>query len=160
MNEIHIQPLSGLTVPEMDVEIVERKGLGHPDTICDAVMERIARVLSKAYQERFGALLHFSCDKGLLVAGRVQRRFGGGQVRELMRLVIGDRATTTWKKKRLDVAEVAVETAKAWFRENLPRVDPVAICATKWNSGRDQKSCPLFFRKRRRCWEQMTPRRR
>ncbi len=124
MNEIHIQPVSGPTVSEMDVEIVERKGLGHPDTICDAVMERISQALSRAYLERFGALLHFNCDKGLLVAGRVERRFGGGKVLEPMRLVIGDRATTAWGKKQLDVAEIAVETAKAWFRENLPRVEP------------------------------------
>ena len=124
MSEIHVQVMSGPTVSEMEVEIVERKGLGHPDTICDAVMERISVALSRAYLERFGAILHFNCDKGLLVAGRVERQWGGGRVLEPMRLVIGDRASFALGKKRLDVAGVAVETAKAWFRENLPRVDP------------------------------------
>jgi S-adenosylmethionine synthetase len=124
VSDIHIQRVSGPTVAEVDVEIVERKGLGHPDTICDAVMERLSQVLSQAYLERFGAILHFNCDKGLLVAGRVERRFGGGRVLEPMRLIIGDRATTAWEKKHLDAAEISVEAAKAWFRENLPRVDP------------------------------------
>jgi S-adenosylmethionine synthetase len=108
----------------MEIEIVERKGLGHPDTICDSVMERIAQSLARAYRDRFGTLLHFNCDKGLLVAGRVERRFGGGEVLEPMRLVIGDRATSVWKGEKIDVAEIAIESANAWFREHLPHVEP------------------------------------
>ena len=124
MDEIHIQQMSSPTPAEMEVEIVERKGLGHPDTICDLVMERISQALSLAYLERFGTILHFNCDKGMLVAGQVERRFGGGRVVEPMRLVMGDRATKTVGTDRLDVAEIAIETAQRWFRENLPRVDP------------------------------------
>jgi len=58
----------------------------------------------------------------LLVAGKVERCYGGGRVVEPMRLVIGDRATLV---NEFDVAEVAVETARQWFYENLPEVDPV-----------------------------------
>lgn len=100
---------------------MERKGLGHPDTVCDLVMEKISQALSKAYMERFGRVLHHNCDKGLLVAGQVERRYGGGRVLEPMRLIIGDRATVT---TGVGVREIAIETAKAWFRERLPEVDP------------------------------------
>ncbi|MFQ5989530.1 MAG: methionine adenosyltransferase [Candidatus Methylomirabilales bacterium] len=124
MDKIHIQPISGLSAAELDVEIVERKGLGHPDTICDAVMERVSQALSKTYVERFGTILHHNCDKGLLVAGQVERHFGEGRVLEPMRLVIGDRATAVVGNEELNVADIAVEAAKAWFRENLRRVDP------------------------------------
>jgi S-adenosylmethionine synthetase len=124
MNDVYIQHVTAPTTADMEIEIVERKGLGHPDTICDSVMERIAQSLARAYRDRFGALLHFNCDKGLLVAGRVARRFGGGEVLEPMRLVIGDRATSVWKGEKIDVAEVAIESARAWFRDNLPHVDP------------------------------------
>ncbi|HXF75612.1 MAG TPA: methionine adenosyltransferase [Methylomirabilota bacterium] len=103
------------------VEIVERKGLGHPDTICDLVLERISQELSKAYLKTFGRILHHNCDKGLLVAGQAEHRLGGGRVVEPMRLVIGDRATFV---QEFDVAEIAVETAKSWFRQNLPEIDP------------------------------------
>jgi S-adenosylmethionine synthetase len=121
MAEVHIQEIQGSTTAELDVEIVERKGLGHPDTICDLVMDRISQALSHAYTERFGRILHYNCDKGLLVAGRVERRYGGGRVLEPMRLIIGDRATIV---PELDVGAVAIEAAKAWFREKLPDVDP------------------------------------
>lgn len=124
MGEVHIQQIDGLSVAEMRVEIVERKGLGHPDTICDALMERVSQALSGAYLERFGTILHHNCDKGLLVAGQVKRDFGGGKVLEPMRLVIGDRATTGLGGERLDIDEIAVEAAKGWFRENIRRIDP------------------------------------
>jgi S-adenosylmethionine synthetase len=41
-----------------------------------------------------------------------------------MRLIIGDRATTALGGNQLDVAAIAVETARAWFRERLRHVDP------------------------------------
>jgi S-adenosylmethionine synthetase len=87
-------------------------------------MEHVSQALSRAYVERFGAILHHNCDKGLLIAGQVERRFGGGRVLEPMRLVIGDRATRSVGQEELDVATIAVETAKTWFRENLRHVDP------------------------------------
>ena len=90
---------------ELDVEIVERKGLGHPDTIYDLVMERISQALSQTYLKHFGRILHHNCDKGLLVAGTVERRYGGGRVIEPMKLIIGDRATFV---REFDVAEIAI----------------------------------------------------
>jgi len=125
MDHFHIQQMPGPPVSETDVEIVERKGLGHPDTICDAVMEAISQSLCQAYLERFGSILHHNCDKGLLVAGQVERRFGGGRVLEPMRLVIGDRATPFAKKNGPEVGEIAIEAARKWLQEHLPRIDPV-----------------------------------
>ena len=122
IDQIRVQEIGGPTPGELDVEIVERKGIGHPDTICDLVMERISQALSQSYLKHYGRILHHNCDKGLLAAGRVERRYGGGRVIEPMKLIIGDRATAT---KDFDVAELAVDTAKEWFREKLPEIDPV-----------------------------------
>lgn len=118
---VFVDELTGGSPREGRVEIVERKGLGHPDTICDLVMEQISQELSKAYLEKFGRILHHNCDKGLLVAGQAEHRLGGGRVIEPMRLIIGDRATFV---REFEVAEIAVETAKSWFRQNLPEIDP------------------------------------
>jgi S-adenosylmethionine synthetase len=61
MNNISIQQMRDAPVAEAEVEIAERKGLGHPDTICDGVMERLSQTMSQAYLERFGAILHHKC---------------------------------------------------------------------------------------------------
>lgn len=112
-------------VSEQDVEIVERKGKGHPDTICDAVAERISVELSRAYLKAFGRILHHNVDKGVLVAGRVDCRFGGGEVLEPMRLVIGDRAAFGTEDCSVPVARIAETAAQEWFRQNLRHVDPM-----------------------------------
>jgi len=85
-------------------------------------MENVSQALSKAYVEKFGRILHHNCDKGLLVAGQAEQRLGGGRIIEPMRLVIGDRATMV---REFDIDEIAVETARCWFRDHLPEVDPI-----------------------------------
>lgn len=121
---ILVENLFGKPVFEHEVEIVERKGVGHPDSICDAIMEEISIALSREYLSRYGCVLHHNIDKGLLVAGEVERRFGGGRVVEPMRLIIGDRATFEADGVRIPVESIAVNTAKRWIRDNLRFVDP------------------------------------
>lgn len=121
---ISVKLLPAPAAAQQPIEIVERKGLGHPDSICDAVAEQVALALVRAYRQRFGAILHFNVDKSLVVAGRVERRFGGGRVVEPMRLVLGDRATLEAGGVRMPVAEIAAEAVHTWLREHLPRVNP------------------------------------
>jgi S-adenosylmethionine synthetase len=94
--------------------------------MCDSIMERVAQALAAMYLARTGAVRHFNCDKALLAAGDVRHRWNGGSVLEPMRLIMGDRATTTWEGKSLDVEGVAVESAREWVRAHLRHVDPVA----------------------------------
>ena len=124
MRHILVEKMDELPISEHLVEIVERKGVGHPDSICDDIMEEVSQALSKEYHNRFGAILHHNIDKGLLVAGVVERRLGGGKVKEPMRLIFGDRATMEVEGKIIPVSEIAVNTAKNWFKKNLRFVDP------------------------------------
>lgn len=123
MVEILLERLRLPPIGEQRVEIVERKGLGHPDSICDALMEEIARAINGEYLKRFGQILHNNIDKGLLVAGRVRRRLGGGVVLQPMELVVGDRATSRVGKVRVPIKEIAVEAAMGWVRKHLRHVD-------------------------------------
>ncbi|MCL6472373.1 MAG: methionine adenosyltransferase [Firmicutes bacterium] len=121
---ILVEELAGKPVFEQGVEIVERKGIGHPDSICDAIMEEISIALSREYLSRFGRILHHNTDKGLLVAGEVAHRFGGGVVVEPMRLIIGDRATFGFDAELVPVDKIAITTAQKWIRDNLRFVNP------------------------------------
>src|SRR5512144_391190 len=121
---IVIEPFKGKSVVDQRVEIVERKGTGHPDHLCDAMMEAVSIALSREYLREFGTILHYNIDKGLLAAGRTEKRFGGGKVLKPMELTIGDRATFTAGGKKVPVADIAVEAAKGWLRENMRFLDP------------------------------------
>jgi len=111
-------------IEEQSVERVERKGIGRPDTICDAIMGATCLGLCREYSQRFGRILHHNIDKGLLVAGQTSPRLGGGKVNEPMRIVFGDRATYEYRGIRIPVGEIAEDAARSWFRKNLRFVDP------------------------------------
>ncbi|RLI29924.1 methionine adenosyltransferase, partial [Candidatus Bathyarchaeota archaeon] len=124
MRNILVENLNQTPLEEQKLEIVERKGLGHPDYICDAVMDRISVSLSREYLRKFGAIMHHNVDKSLLVAGSTELCFGGGTVKEPMLLIVGDRATFEVDGETIDVKDIALKAAKEWFREKLRFVDP------------------------------------
>lgn len=119
---IHQAP--AVPVDAQPLEIVERKGKGHPDTICDAIAEAVSIQLSKTYQENFGHILHHNIDKCLLVAGQVKLHLGGGRVTHPMRLILGDRASFGVPKKNIPVSDIAIKTARTWIKSHLPHVNP------------------------------------
>jgi S-adenosylmethionine synthetase len=124
LRNIVIEELKASEVYRQKVEVVERKGLGHPDYICDAIMEQISVNLSQKYLETFGTILHHNIDKGMLVAGEVEGKFGGGRIVSPMRLIIGDRATFEAQGTEIDVPGLAISTAQEWLLDNLRFVDP------------------------------------
>jgi S-adenosylmethionine synthetase len=121
---ILVEALRQSPVAARRVELVERKGLGHPDTICDGLVEAIAVALNRLYRERAGAVLHYNIDKALLVAGQCAKDFGWGAVTRPMTLIVGDRATLDIDGVTLPVEETLREAVDAWVGAHLPRVRP------------------------------------
>mgnify|MGYP003875611229 CR=1 FL=1 len=121
---LFVDELKQTPIEEQKLEIVERKGKGHPDYICDAIMDRVSVALCSEYLKRFGTILHHNVDKSLLVAGEAEIRFGGGRVLKPMLLVFGDRATFEFQGEVIPLEEIVVKAAKDWFRENMRFVDP------------------------------------
>jgi S-adenosylmethionine synthetase len=106
-----------------EIEIVERKGRGHPDTICDALAEAFSISLTRAYHERFGAILHHNVDKILLAAGSSVPRFGGGDVTAPIDIYLGGRATSLVDDVKIPIAEIAEHSSRTWLRSNLHALD-------------------------------------
>lgn len=127
MRNIEIEKLGATPITERKVEMVERKGLGHPDFICDSIMNQVSVELCKEYMRRFGAIMHHNIDKGLLVAGEVKTKFGGGVILKPMRIIFGDRATFEVEDEFIDVSGLAIDTAKQWLNDNLRFVKPDSI---------------------------------
>jgi S-adenosylmethionine synthetase len=102
-----------------EVEVVERKGLGHPDTICDALSEDVSRALCRYYLERFGRILHHNVDKVLLVGGSSKPHFGGGEIVRPIEIFVAGRATAEWFGSVIPVAELAEDACLSWIRTHL-----------------------------------------
>jgi len=107
----------------LDVEIVERKGLGHPDTMCDHFAEELSIALSNYYLAHFGRVLHYNVDKALLWGGQSSPAFGGGRMLKPMELFLSGRATTSAAGADIPVHELAQEAIERWLRTHLPFVD-------------------------------------
>ncbi len=108
---------------ELPVEVVERKGLGHPDTICDALAEELSRALCRAYRKRFGAILHHNVDKALLCGGRAAPAFGGGVLLAPIDIYLAGRAVSQVGTDLIPVSEIAIESARDWMRRNMHALD-------------------------------------
>ena len=79
--QLNISSLDKHRIPNYSqVEFVERKGLGHPDSICDSLAEIFGRALCQYYYDQTGQILHHNVDKALLVGGQSKPKFGGGNV--------------------------------------------------------------------------------
>ncbi len=116
------------------VEFVERKGTGHPDTICDHLAEELARELASEYLRHTGAVQHFNVDKAILAAGSVQVGYGGGEHTRPSRLVLvgkadslqewrpdPDHLAAKYKKKLLELLPDATEEAfvvEVWLNQS------------------------------------------
>lgn len=114
---------------EQPVEIVERKGTGHPDTLCDGIAERISVEYTRWCREYGGVLLHHNFDKVQLVAGEVDVHFGGGEMLKPIRIQIAGRGTTRTPDGRpIPVHLIAINAARAYLRQTMGHLDPDRHC--------------------------------
>ena len=124
MANVVVTPMTFEPVYSQSAEIVERKGIGHPDTICDSIAEDLSVALSKLYLEEFGAIMHHNVDKALLVGGVANAVFGGGEVISPIEIYIVGRALSEKDGRPLPVDEIAIEVTREWIKENVRNLDP------------------------------------
>ncbi|HEX9131641.1 MAG TPA: methionine adenosyltransferase [Ktedonobacteraceae bacterium] len=121
--DLVIRTVASTSPAFQEIEVVERKGLGHPDTICDAVAEHVCVCLCRYYLKHFGLILHHNVDKVLLCGGTARAAFGGGEIIEPIELYVAGRATLEYLGERIPVHEIAVEACKEWLGKHLQELD-------------------------------------
>lgn len=117
----------GTPIEKQKVEIVERKGLGHPDYIADSIAEAFSRSLSNYYIKNFGHVLHHNVDKLEVIGGETVPEFGGGKILRPVSILFSGRATNKVGDKLVPVEEIAIESAKTWLRDNMRFIEPESL---------------------------------
>lgn len=120
---IVVEKIDYTPVYRQKVELVERKGIGHPDSVADGLAESVSRALCKMYLERFGTILHHNTDETQIVGGQSAPEFGGGQVLEPVYILLVGRATTEVNGERLPYRSIAVKAARDYLRDHFPNLD-------------------------------------
>ncbi len=124
MNSIIVERLIHTPVEEQKVEIVERKGIGHPDSIADGIAEAMSRNLSREYLKRCGAVLHHNTDETQIVAGRAKTSFGGGEIIQPIYILLVGRATKHFDGIDIPADRIALKAAKKYVRDSMRYLDP------------------------------------
>ena len=125
--EIDITGTEADPVEDRKIELVERKGIGHPDSICDGIAEAVSRKLSNEYRECFGEILHHNTDEVQLVAGESDPEFGSGEIITPIYILLTGRATKEFDGEKIPVDSIALKAAKKYIRENFKILDPSMI---------------------------------
>ena len=115
------EPSSSVHQP---IEIVERKGIGHPDTICDALAEELSRALCRFYLDNFGIVMHHNVDKVLLWGGTSLPRFGGGVITAPIEIFMAGRATCEYKGITVPLADLVKESCFEWLQSHFHALEP------------------------------------
>ncbi len=120
---VEVEPLRTLHIEDQEVEMVERKGLGHPDSIADGVSESVSRALSRLYLDEYGRILHHNTDETQVVGGASVPKFGGGKVTSPIYMLLVGRATTEVNGEKLPYRETAIEAARKYVQSVCAHVD-------------------------------------
>jgi S-adenosylmethionine synthetase len=139
MRNIIVEKLNQTPIEKLDIEIVERKGIGHPDSISDGIAESVSRALCKLYIDELGGVLHHNTDEVQITAGESNPLFGGGEVLKPIDILLTGRGVAEYEGRKLAVDRVAIEAAKEYLNEYIPNLnvesDTVVECKIGHGSG-------------------------
>jgi S-adenosylmethionine synthetase len=120
---IHIEQKDGIRVDEQLVEFVERKGVGHPDSLIDGIVENVSIELGNEYIEKAGFILHHNVDKGLIIGGTSDVSFGSGKITKPIEIIVAGRATQVFQEVKIPVDEIAIRAAKDYLKAHTRFLD-------------------------------------
>lgn len=110
-------------IDDTNYEIVERKGVGHPDTLCDTIAEKISQAYSQYCLGHYGIILRHMVDKIALSGGSAKVKFGGGEMQTPIRLYLNCRFTRTYQSETIPYLEIVTAVVRKHFGETLPLLD-------------------------------------
>jgi S-adenosylmethionine synthetase len=120
---IKVEALQQIPLERQEIELVERKCIGHPDSLADGVAESISRALSRAYLDECGAVLHHNTDQGEIVAGESRPKYGGGKVIRPIYMLLDGRATKQFNGIHIPTDAIALESARNYLRSTLTNLN-------------------------------------
>jgi S-adenosylmethionine synthetase len=120
---IFIEELNNASIEKQGTEFVERKGIGHPDSIADGLAESVSRSLCKMYLEKYGRILHHNTDEVQVVGGQSAPVFGGGSILEPIYVLLVGRATTEVNGQRLPYRTCAMKAASDYLEKTCKNLD-------------------------------------
>jgi len=107
-----------------ETEIVERKGIGHPDTVADAIAERISVEYSQYCLDNFGIVLHHNVDKFAILGGLINLEdWGKAEIVKPVRAHVNGRISSSFGGHKIPVHDICKHAIKTQLAISLPELD-------------------------------------
>jgi S-adenosylmethionine synthetase len=120
---IRVEKITQTPIEKQEIEIVERKGVGHPDSMADGFAEAVSKALCNEYIKKCGTVLHHNTDQVEVVAGRSHPEYRGGELISPIYVLLVGRATKEFRDIKIPTDTTAVKAAKQYLRNTLPDID-------------------------------------
>ncbi|MER7551654.1 methionine adenosyltransferase [Streptomyces anulatus] len=112
------------SIEDQPYELVERKGVGHPDTMCDAMAERMSRYYSLHCLKEFGGVAHHWFDKVTLYGGGAEIDYGRGELTSPYRVKVFGKAAYRVGDVEIPVQDIMFRAASDTLSEVTTGFDP------------------------------------
>jgi len=120
---ISVEVNANLDIGQMKSEVVERKGIGHPDTLADGIAEVVSRSYSNYCLENFGYILHHNADKTGILGGAAIARFGGGEIISPITVNINGRFSTRLGNHSIPCEEIIHKATREYIKSILVNIN-------------------------------------
>jgi len=124
-----------------DIEVVERKGIGHPDTLADALANEVSNAYSRYCLEHFGFVLHHNIDKFYIGAGHYKNNFNEVQKLSPIRVQVNGRMSDRLGDHLIDIKGIQESAIKNYLFRVIPNLTEedlnIQANATQHTKGRN-----------------------
>ncbi len=123
MSDVTVSRIGGPLAESLKIEFAERKGIGHPDTLIDGIVENAGRSLAREYINKTGSIQHYNIDKGLIVGGSSSVGFGHGSIKKKIEVIVAGRATAKIGPVNIPVNDIVMESAREFMESKTRFLD-------------------------------------
>lgn len=123
MRNISIERLDLKPISEQVTEYVERKGIGHPDSLIDGIVDETSHALCREYISACDSILHHNVDKGLIIGGAARATYGKGKITKKIEVIVTGRAISKFGGKTIDVNQIAEDVTRKYLKDNTRFLD-------------------------------------
>ena len=120
---IIVEKIAETPIEKQMMEIVERKGVGHPDSIADGFAEAVSRALCNLYEDECGTILHHNTDQVEIVAGSSAPDYGGGELISPIYVLLNGRATKEFEGTPIPTDTTVIGAARKFLEETILNID-------------------------------------
>ncbi|WP_242318994.1 methionine adenosyltransferase [Bacillus cereus group sp. BfR-BA-01349] len=112
-----------ITPDKLQFEVVERKGLGHPDTLADGIAEAAEIEYCRYCLDKFGYIPHHNFDKVMIVGGHCIQKYDGDNFSDPIKVIFMGRGSKSFGDETIPLEDIQIKAAKEYLSRVLPHLD-------------------------------------